>query len=189
MLATDVVGDTVTVHAVDGATATVTTPFPPLNLPAGHTGGLAVTGLVAHLLLPRRIGLLLVRLGGHSVGVAEGGRVLTGSTDRTHVHGRSKAGGWSQLRFARRRDGQARQALRSAADDAVRVLVPRLPELVAVVLGGDRTALHRLRADQRLAGLFGLAQDRVLDVPEPRRTVLADAAVRAQSAEILVTEP
>jgi hypothetical protein len=181
---TDVSADEVTVRAADGAVATVAVPFPPLRLAAGQR---PVDALADHLLVPRRIGLLLVRLGGHSVGVAERGRVLVSATDRTQVHGRNKAGGWSQQRFARRREGQAREALRSAADDAVRVLVPRLPELVAVVLGGDRRALDTLRADHRLAGVFAIALPRVLDVPEPRRTVLDDAAVRAESVEILLT--
>jgi hypothetical protein len=186
---TDITADEVTVRATDGTRVTVPVPFPPLPAAPGHHPGLAIAALVDHLLVPRRIGLLLVRLGGHSVGVAEGGRVLVSATDRTQVHGRNKAGGWSQRRFARRREGQAREALRSAADDAVRVLVPRLPELRAVVLGGDRRALDTLRADPRLAGVFAIASPRVLDVPEPRRTVLDDAAVRAESVEILVTPP
>jgi len=76
-----------------------------------------------------------------------------------------------------------------AADDAVRILVPALPELVAVVLGGDRRALDTLRTDQRLTNVFAIARPGVLDVPEPRRTVLDDAAVRACDVEILVTEP
>lgn len=181
---TDVTGDEVTVRAADGTVATVAVPFPPLRVEEGRS---PVDALAGHLLVPRRIGLLLVRLGGHSVGVAEGGRVLVSATDRKQVHGRNKAGGWSQQRFARRREGQAREALRSAADDAARVLVPRLPELVAVVLGGDRRALDTLRADQRLAGVFAIALPRVLDVPEPRRAVLDDAAVRAESVEILLT--
>jgi hypothetical protein len=189
VLCTEITGDTVTVRATDGAVATVTVPFPPLVAPTGERPGLAVAELQAHLLVPRRIGLLLVRLGGHSIGVAEAGRVLVSTTDRKQVHGRNKAGGWSQQRFARRREGQARQALRSAADDAVRVLVPRLPELVGVVLGGDRRALDVLREDPRLAGVFAKATGRVLDVPEPRRAVLDDAAVRAESVEILVVEP
>lgn len=177
--------DQVQVTAVDGTRARVAVPFG--GLPdAGERPGLAVEELVAHLLAPRRIGLLLVRLGGHSVGVAEAGTVTVSTTDRHLVHGRNKAGGWSQQRFARRREGQARVALRAAAEDAVRVLVPRLPELDAVVLGGDRQALDALRADRRLAELLARAEPRVLDVPEPRRTVLDDAAERSRSVEIVL---
>jgi hypothetical protein len=189
VVGTEITGDTVSVSATDAATAAATTPFPPLGLPEGRREGLAVDELVAHLLVPRRIGLLLVRLGGHSVGIADGGRVLVSATGHPPVHGRNKAGGWSQQRFARRRAGQARDALRSAADDAVRVLVPRLPELVTVVLGGDRRALDMLRADERLAGVFAMARRTVLDVREPRRVVLDEAADRAGWVEILVTQP
>ncbi len=177
----------VVVTAADTATATCAVPFGPLA-DTGSAGGLAIEPLVAHLLVPRRIGLLLVRLGGHSVGVARGGVVEASRTGHRLVHGRSAAGGWSQRRFARRRAGQAREALRTAADDAAAVLVPRLSELDAVVLGGDQRALDGLRADPRLARLFALAQPRVLDVPEPRRAVLEDAARRARGAEIVVRD-
>jgi hypothetical protein len=175
----------VVVTATDGTTATCAVPFPPLP-GTGSAGGLDVEPLVAHLLVPRRIGLLLVRLGGHSTGVAYGGVVEASRTDRRFVQGRSAAGGWSQQRFARRRAGQAREALRAAADDAAAVLMPRLSELDGVVLGGDERALDALRADPRLAKLFALAQPRVLDVPEPRRSVLADAARRARCAEVVL---
>ena len=110
------------VEAVDGATAMVGVPFAPLTKTSGDHPGLMVGPLVEHLLTVRRIGLMLVRLGGHSVGVAEGGVVVTSRTNRRLVHGRSAAGGWSQQRFARRREGQARQALRAAADDVLAVL-------------------------------------------------------------------
>lgn len=175
----------VVVTGGDGTTATVAVPFPPLGV-AGEHDGLAVGALVEHACRSRRIGLLLVRLGGHSVGVAEDGRVVVSRTDRHHVHGRSAAGGWSQQRFARRREGQARNALRSAADDAVEVLRPRVSELDGVVLGGDRRALDDLRADPRLAAVFALASERVLDLGEPRRSVLEDAAARARAVEVVV---
>lgn len=180
---------TVTVTANDGAAATVVVPFGPFGAPPGEHPGLDVGPLVAHLLRPRRIGLLLVRLGGHSVGVAWDGVVEVSRTDRRLVHGRSAAGGWSQQRFARRRDGQARQALRAAADDAAEVLATRVACLDAVVLGGDQRALDTLREDRRLAGLFALAEPRVLDVAEPRRAVLSDAAARARAVEIVIREP
>ncbi|MEU6643030.1 acVLRF1 family peptidyl-tRNA hydrolase [Saccharomonospora sp. NPDC046836] len=177
----------VVVTAGNGATATVAVPFPPLAAD-GALAGLDVGPLVAHAATPRRIGLLLVRLGGHSVGIAEHGNVVLSRTDRHLVHGRSAAGGWSQQRFARRRAGQARQALRAAADDAAEVLLPRLSELDGVVLGGDRRALDDLGADTRLAPLFALATPRVLDIAEPRRSVLDEAAERARAVEIVVRD-
>jgi hypothetical protein len=178
---------TVVVTAADGASATCEVPYGPLGA-TGSAAGLAVGPLVGHLLASRRIGLLLVRLGGHSVGVARDGVVEASRTGRRLVQGRSAAGGWSQRRFARRRTGQARDALRAAADDAAGVLVPRLSELDAIVLGGDQRALENLRADHRLAKLFERAEPRVLDVAEPRRTVLDDAARRARCAEIVVRD-
>src|SRR5690606_42003462 len=93
----------------NGVVATVPVPFEPLAVePDTRYDGLAVEMLVEHMDKPRRIGLVLVRLGAHSVGVAEAGRVVVSRTDRHLVHGRSAAGGWSQQRFARRRSGQAR---------------------------------------------------------------------------------
>jgi hypothetical protein len=177
--------DVVVVTASDGASASVEVPFGPLT-EVGESSGLDVAALVDHLLVARRVGIVLVRLGGHSVGIARNGRVVVSSTDRRPVHGRNKAGGWSQRRFARRREGQARVALTAAADAVARVLVPELGSLDAVVLGGDRTALDTLATDRRLAGVFAIAQPRVLDVPEPRRTVLDEAAARARSVEVVV---
>ncbi|MBE1578150.1 acVLRF1 family peptidyl-tRNA hydrolase [Amycolatopsis roodepoortensis] len=180
--------DTVTVVAGNGVVAVATVPFGPLNA-EGTVPGLAVGPLIEHALISRRIALLLVRRGGHSVGIARGGVVVQSRTDRHLVQGRSAAGGWSQQRFARRREGQARSALRSAADDAFEVLVPQLSEVDAVVLGGDRRALESLREDKRLAPLFERAEARVLDIAEPRRTVLEDAAERAVAVEITLSGP
>jgi hypothetical protein len=173
--------DEVRVTAGDGTTATATVPFGPLENPS-------VDALVTHALVPRTIALLLVRLGGHSVGVVRDGRIEVSRTDRHLVHGRSAAGGWSQQRFARRREGQARHALQAAARDVFEVLVPRLSEVDAVVLGGDRRALDELRADRRLAPLFARAEPRVLEVGEPSRAVLEEAAVRALSVQVIVRD-
>lgn len=175
--------DGVVVRAVDGTTATVTLPFGPAPEP-----GVSLDELVAAAIRPRRVGLVLVRLGAHSVGVAEGDRVVVSRTDRHLVHGRSAAGGWSQQRFARRRDKQASEALARAARDVAEVLIPQVETLEAVVLGGDRRALDDLRTDRRLAPVFALAVDRVLDVGEPRRSVLDDAAVRARAVEIVIRD-
>jgi hypothetical protein len=174
----------VNVAAVDGWTASVPVPFGSLSAQPGQRDGIAVDHLLEHLMVPRTIGLLLVRLGGYSVGVARAGVVLTSSTGSRLVHGRTAAGGQSQQRFARRREGQARLALQAAANTAARVLLPRAAELDAVVLGGDTTALRALAADPRLATLLGRAERRVLDIPEPRRAVLDEAAHRARCVEV-----
>ncbi len=55
-----------------------------------------------------------------------------------------------------------------------------------MVLGGDRRALDELAADSRLADLFARAESRVLDVAEPRRAVLDEAARRARAVEVVV---
>jgi hypothetical protein len=178
--------DRVKVRAVDAAMAAVDVPFGPLAPPHVEQPGLAVSSLVEHVCRPRRIGLVLVRLGAHSVGIAWGGEIEQSSTGRHLVHGRNKAGGWSQQRFARRREGQSRRALDAAADTVARVLLPAWERLDAVVLGGDRHALHALRGDSRLSGLLGSAEPRVLDVPEPRRAVLDEAARRALAVEVHV---
>ena len=106
--------DAVTLRAEDGAVAVAEVPFPPL------TGD-----LVAHAAQDRRVGVLLVRLGGYAAGVFEGTTLVSSKVGSRQVHGRSAAGGQSQQRFARRRDGQSRVALAAAADNAVRILVPK----------------------------------------------------------------
>ncbi|GAB3697297.1 acVLRF1 family peptidyl-tRNA hydrolase [Saccharopolyspora tripterygii] len=187
--ATAVEPRTVLVTAEDGATATVAVPFEALPPPHGELPGLDVSSLVEHVARSRRIGLVLVRLGAHSIGVAVDGVVQSSTTDRHLVHGRNKAGGWSQQRFARRREGQSARSLASAADAVAKALLPVAGELDAVVLGGDRQALQALHEDTRLTSLFDRAEARVLDVPEPRRAVLDEAAKRAVAVEIEVRDP
>jgi 3',5'-cyclic AMP phosphodiesterase CpdA len=173
-------------RATDGATAEVAVPFGGLDIDAGAD---PVAALHAHLTAPRRIGIVLVRLGGYSLGVADGGVVEASTTGSRLVHGRNRKGGSSSGRFARRRDNQARAALDAAADAVARFLLPVAGTLDAVVLGGDTAALDELRADRRLTALLARAEPRVLDVPEPRRAVLDDAAQRALAVEIVVHDP
>jgi len=59
----------------------------------------------------------------------------------------------------------------------------------AVVLGGDTAALRALIADPRLTALLQRAEARVLDIPEPRRAVLDEAARRARCVEVQLNEP
>ena len=105
------------------------------------------------------------------------------------MQGQTKAGGWSQQRFARRRDNQARVAFEAAADHAVRLLVGELGGVEALVTGGDRAAVDAVLGDPRLADVAARRTSLHLAVGDPDRRVL-DAAVRdARSAVIEIAGP
>lgn len=171
--------------ASDGAVAACAVPFPPMSADNGDP----CAALVAHALLPRRVGVLLVRLGGYAAGVFEGTRLVSSKVGSRPVHGRNAAGGQSQQRFARRREGQVRVALGEAADVAARILLPAVGSLDAVVLGGDRRAVSTVLADRRLAPLTRLVVDRMLDVADPRLRVLSATPPMFRALRITVTDP
>lgn len=155
----------------EGEVADCAPPFPPVEAPA-EVEGFAPEPLLAHVAVQRRVGVLLVRLGGAAAGVFEGRELVDSKIETRLVHGRHRKGGSSAGRFARRREGQARLALEAAAGAAVRVIVPALADLDAVVLGGDRRALATVLEDRRLAGVRALTAERVIEVAEPRLDVL-----------------
>lgn len=178
----DVEPTVVTVHAADGATARIDVPFGPLE-------ELSREGLIAHVLTDRRLGILLVRRGGYGAGVFHGLKLIESKVGSRHVQGKTKAGGWSQQRFARRREGQARVAFEAAAEAAVRILLPHARELDALICGGDRTAVDGVLLDPRLKAFPPLVQGPFLAVPDPRQKVLEQAGLEARAIRIDLTEP
>jgi hypothetical protein len=189
---------TVTFTAADGAVAECHPPFPspaPLLSPAllSSGGERAVAGaLAAHAAADRTVGVLLVRLGGYAVGVFSGAppRLVSSKTGSRPVHGRSAAGGWSQQRFARRRENQAATALQAAADAAAEVFGRYgAGGLDAVVLGGDKRSAAGLRGDARLAQYLARASGRFLTVPDPRLAVLRETPRAFLAFRIRLTEP
>jgi hypothetical protein len=181
--ASEVGPDAVVVRAEDGSVARLTVPFPPL---AGT--GATYGGIVEHALRDRRVGVLLVRLGGFAAGVFDGTSLVSSKVGSRQVHGRSAAGGWSQQRFARRREGQVRVALAAAADVAAAVLLPETARLDAVVLGGDRRSVEPVLEDRRLAPLRPLVTGPVLDVPDPRLVVLRGTPAAFRAVQVEVTD-
>jgi len=169
----------VTLSAADGAVAVVEVPFPPLPGPPEPRS------VVEHALVDRTVGAVLVRRGGYAVGWFEGRRLVGSKVGRTYVQGTTKAGGWSQQRYARRRANQARDAYAEAADVVATLLLPRTDELVAVVGGGDAAGVHAVLDDPRLASLRALLQPRVLPTVDPRLRVLQ--AFGDQLREVRIT--
>lgn len=133
---------------------------------------------------PAAWGVLLVRKGGFAVARLAGERVAESKVGQRHVQGRTKAGGQSQQRFARRRDNQARAAYEAAAEHAARILGV-LPTQAPIVTGGDHAGVEAVLQDRRLAALHVVPP--FLAVPDPRRSVLDAAVEEAGAVRISVT--
>ena len=155
--------------AADGSTFAARLPFG-----ATYDGLADPAALAGAVVLPEAWGVLLVRKGGFAVARMSGAAIAEHKIGQRHVQGRTKAGGQSQQRFARRRDNQARQAYEAAADHAARILRPG-----PLVTGGDHTAVDDVLADPRLRGVTVV--EPWLAVPDPKRAVL-DQAVGTASA-------
>ena len=171
-----VAGGSLTGAASDGSTFTARLPFG-----EEYDGLPDAAAFAAAAEAPTRWGVLLVRKGGFAVARLKGTQLVEHKIGQRHVQGRTKAGGQSQQRFARRRDNQARQAYEAAADHAARIL----GGVRLVVAGGDHAAVDAVLTDQRLSSVTVV--DPWLAVPDPRRAVLDQAILDAQSFAVDVT--
>jgi len=153
--------------AEDGSTFVARLPFA-----REYAGPADPAAFVEAAAAPTDWGVLLVRKGGFAVARLNGTTVTASKVGKRHVQGRTKAGGWSQQRFARRRDNQARAALEAADAHAARIL-DRLSG--PLVYGGIEEATPA--GAVRLAG----------HIADPRRDVLEKAIGDAQSAILFVT--
>lgn len=163
-------------EAADGSHFSATLP---LDTP--YDGAADAAALADAARPPVTWGVLLVRKGGFAVARLERDSMVESKVGQRHVQGRTKAGGQSQQRFARRRDNQARAAYEAAADHAARILVG----VTAVVTGGDHQAVAEVLADPRLAHLRPTTD--WLAVADPRRAVLEQAVGDALAIKVAVT--
>ncbi len=170
-----VVDGALTGRALDGSVFAARLPFS-----MAYDGPATPSGVAAGVRTPPRWGVLLVRKGGFAVARLEGTRIVESKVGQRHVQGRTKAGGQSQQRFARRRENQARQAYEAAAEHAARILTGLGP----VATGGDRSAVDEVMSDPRLRTLEVVGEWQ--PVPDPRRAVLDEAIRAAQSLVVTV---
>lgn len=175
-------GDRLLLVAPDGATASIRLEWGPLP------GSDPITEVVAAAARPRLAAALIVRRRAHAVGIFSGEQLLTGRHDHHYVQSRTKAGGWSQQRYARRRGNQAERAYSEAAQDAVAVLAPRLTELELLATGGDQAAVTQVLTEPALAGLAKLPRIRVDGVPDPNAGVLAAFGKRLREVRITLND-
>jgi hypothetical protein len=178
--------------AADGSTAVCRIPFPPLR-PVGESGSRsapqALAGrIAAHAARPRQVLAVLVRRGGYACAALNGEQVQASKVGTRYVQSRTAAGGWSQQRFARRRQNQASELVGAVVEVALRVLLPQLAGAQLLVTGGDRTLVDGVLADRRLAALQRVRRGPHLEVPDPRAAVVADLPRRLRLVRIELTE-
>jgi hypothetical protein len=162
--------------AEDGSHFTARLPFD-----TAYDGPAEAGAFAAAAVAPGTWGVLLVRKGGFAVARMAGDAMVEHKIGQRHVQGRTKAGGQSQQRFARRRDNQARQAYEAAADHAARILTG----VRLVVTGGDHAAVDAVLGDTRLSSVTVVKP--WLAVPDPRRVVLDAAIADTQAIQVDVT--
>lgn len=173
----------------DGSTFTAKLPFD-----RAYAGPPDLNEFLAQCAPPHEWGVLLVRKGGFAIARLAESKIVESKVGKRHVQGRTKAGGQSQQRFARRRDNQARQAYEAAAGHAVRILGPfeeRLRSVegasgVVLATGGDHDAVDAVLTDSRLRMLAQQVLWPFLAVPDPRRSVLESAIADASSVRMTV---
>ena len=179
--------DSVVVAGTDGATARLRLLWPGVEL-----GDDPLAGLVAAAQSPRRLGLLAVRADGHAVGLWDGTAVTESKRRGHYVQSRTAAGGWSQQRYARRRENQAKAAYEKAAGDVADIIEPVTSRLDGLVAAGNPAALKAVLADPRCRRTAALAAAVPLPHVELRdtsREALTDLAVRLLSVIIAIDEP
>ncbi|HEY8490050.1 MAG TPA: acVLRF1 family peptidyl-tRNA hydrolase [Dehalococcoidia bacterium] len=161
---------------------------PPFPLAAGGAyHGYRPEPLRELLARDRLVGIVLLRLGGFSIGVFEGERLLDAKTDTRFVKGRHRAGGQSQRRFERIREKQIQELFDEACGVARTKFGPVERRLEHIFLGGERHTLGAFRRRCRyLEGLADRIAPRILNAPEPKREVLEQMAAEVWKSEVAV---
>jgi hypothetical protein len=132
------------------------------------------------------IAVVLVRLGAYSIGISRGMELVDSKTGTGLVHARHKKGGSSQARFARHRGKQIEQFLIRVCGHVREHIEPHARSLDYLVYGGARTTILLLRKRCPFLSQF---DDRILrmllDIPEPRQTVLERAIGTIWSSDVI----
>ena len=170
----------VALSAADGATA-VLEPFAP-GAPT-----VSVDELPGWAAPPTYLALILVRRGGYAVGLGQGSGLVAHKVGTRYVQSRTAAGGWSQHRFARRRDNQADALVGSVIEHTRRIVLASPSD--ALVVGGDKVLVRDVLADARLSQLAELPRRELFDLPDPKLVVLQKALRRGRAVRIMLSEP
>ena len=131
------------------------------------------------------VGVVLVRLGRFSVAVFRGGELAEAKTGSRYVKGKHHAGGTSQLRYTRVRDGQIRRLYGKVCEEVRARLSPPEARLDYLALGGERFTLNGLLGDcPALAALQPITLKRRLNIRDPKRDTLPQVAAMLTESRV-----
>ena len=123
------------------------------------------------------VGVVLVRLGRFSVAVFRGGELQDSKTDSRYVKGKHQAGGTSQLRYTRVREGQIKRLYDKVCQETRAHLMPPAAQLDYLLLGGERFTLNGLLKEcPALTALQPITLKRRLNIRDPKRDTLPQVA-------------
>ena len=121
------------------------------------------------------VGVVLLRLGRYSVAVYRGEQLVSSKTDSRYVKGKHHAGGTSQLRFQRIREGQMRKIYDKTCLVVRTQFTPYSANLDYVMLGGERFTLNGfLKVCPFMQQYLPITLSRRLNVRDPKRDTLED---------------
>ncbi|MDE3096682.1 MAG: hypothetical protein KGK07_11885, partial [Chloroflexota bacterium] len=163
--------------------------LPPLPVEAAiDYSELYAAPLRASLERRRGVAVLLLRLGGFSVGFFRGEALADAKTDQRFVKNRHRKGGQSQRRFDRIREKQTDELFGKACATSREKLAPYEAEIEHVFFGGDRHTLQAFHKQCSYFERFGpRVMRRVLPVAgDPRRASLEAMPREVWSSDVYV---
>jgi hypothetical protein len=159
-------------------------PFPLAN--SAILAGYDTAPMISLLQQDRRIGLVLVRLGAYAIGVCNGEVLVESKVGTGLVHGRHRQGGSSAQRFRRHREKQIEQFLIRVRERVQEHLGPYLDSLDHAIYGGAWTTIELLQKRcPCLAQLENRTLPPLLDIPDPRQSVLESVVRRIWSSRVV----
>ena len=136
-----------------------------------------IAPLLALLTADYTVGVVLLRLGRYLVAVFEGERVVSSKTDTRYVKGKHSAGGTSQLRYQRIREGQMRKLYDEVCGVVRAQFSPHARQLDYLLLGGERFTLNGLlKVCPYLEQYREITLGRRLNLRDPKHNTLEEVA-------------
>ena len=136
------------------------------------------------------VGVVLLRLGRYLVAVFRGTEPVVTKTDTRYVKGKHHAGGTSQLRFKRIREGQMRKLFDEACGVVSDRFQPHERELDYILLGGERLTLSGfLKVCPYLQHRKDIILDRRLNIRDPKHDTLETVAGLLRQSRVWAIVP